>query len=588
MSREDIKPGRAAEGGTTPAVSAHAHEKMDTSRLLLLIFTVMAACECSESAERPCFDNKLESFNLIEGEAFYFVPYDADNLDEKFTWFRNNTDNNIENITTDENESVHHHGGALFLLNPRLEDSGFYTARENTLLGECYNHYVTLTVFQKSLKSDRKFLYEVIKNSDVNKMVPCPTTIGHFCEKLNGSFSWMKDYKLLEGHHEEDLWIKDATKRDEGIYTCICTWTHNGMEYTSSASRRLELLDQNVPRDIEIISPTNKEQLADEGVGIKLNCSVFCGTNVDANCQASWHIDGVPPRQIAGCKETMKPVDQSPSKNTISTAILTIDKVSAQDFNAKFVCRGVGMYTLRNVTLTLKPRESIIPLVVGGVCVLFFCVFAAVLVKCFAIDLALFFRPCFPLSRCDKDGRMFDAYVVYQMQSVDKATEDTLCQFVAKVLPSVLEEKCGYRLFIHGRDDIPGEDRLELVEDRMKQSRRLMIILTPYSGSESESSDQHPISPQNPLIGGFDWQVGLHHALLRREMSVILIQLGDEGPQGYAHLPAGLQHLILKSAPIRWYEDSRVGAAWNSRFWKRVRYLMPATPAKQCPQSAII
>ena len=55
------------------------------------------------------------------------------------------------------------------------------------------------------------------------------------------------------------------------------------------------------------------------------------------------------------------------------------------------------------------------------------------------------------------DARLYDAYVVYQMQKMDKVTENTLCQFITQVLPSVLEEKCGYRLFIQGRDDIPGE-----------------------------------------------------------------------------------------------------------------------------------
>lgn len=52
---------------------------------------------------------------------------------------------------------------------------------------------------------------------------------------------------------------------------------------------------------------------------------------------------------------------------------------------------------------------------------------------------------------------MYDAYVVYQTQKMDKGTEDKLSRFVTQVLPAVLEDKCGYRLFIHGRDDIPGE-----------------------------------------------------------------------------------------------------------------------------------
>lgn len=52
---------------------------------------------------------------------------------------------------------------------------------------------------------------------------------------------------------------------------------------------------------------------------------------------------------------------------------------------------------------------------------------------------------------------MYDAFVVYQTQSLDEEAEEKLSSFVTKILPSVLEDKCGYRLFIQGRDDIPGE-----------------------------------------------------------------------------------------------------------------------------------
>ncbi|XP_034418443.1 interleukin-1 receptor type 1 isoform X2 [Cyclopterus lumpus] len=560
---------------------------MNSSRLLLLIVMVMTPSECSGSAEPQCEGFDVESFYLLEGEAFYFEPYALDSgpLDKMFTWFRKNNNNKTENITSDENEDVHHHGGALFFLNPLIKDSGFYTARQHASSGQCYDYYANFDVSPTVI---RRNLYPEIKNSDVNKRIPCPDPIQHTCAVLNGSFTWNKDSKLLQDNHKDHLWIYNMAKADEGIYTCICTWTHNGKEYKSSGSRSLEMEDLNVHRDVMILAPANKEYFAEEGAGLQLTCSVFCGTNVKSKCKASWRVDAVAPYWLAGYNETMETVNLRPSSTTISTAILTIDKVSAQDFKATFECRGQGMYKLESVSLNLKRRETIVPLFVGGVCVLIFCVFAAMLVKCFAIELVLFFRPCFPFSCCDKDGRLFDAYVVYQMQSPDKVTEDTLGHFVAKILPSVLEDKCGYRLFIHGRDDVPGEDRLELVEDRMKQSRRLMVILTPGSGSESESSDQHSVSPQNPEIGGFDWQVGLHHVLLQREMSVILIQLGDQGPQGYTHLPAGLQHLILKNAPIRWPEGSRGAGTRNSRFWKRVRYLMPATPAKRCPQSAVI
>ncbi|XP_040914064.1 interleukin-1 receptor-like 1 isoform X2 [Toxotes jaculatrix] len=454
-------------------------------------------------------------------------------------------------------------------------------------LGECTNFHLRVEVFSASHRGDDKFLYGNIENSDVNKKVPCPDRVEEICEKFGGNFTWYKDFNILQGNHAADLWVKKATKDHEGIYTCVCTWTHNHKVYNSSGSRRLKVKGQPESyRDPEILSPANTEQFADEGFRIQLNCSVFCGINVKRDCSARWYINGNPFNPTHGYRETTEMTNNTP-KNTVTT-ILTIEKVSAKDFQDEFKCVGTGLYTTKNATVTLKRRGSMIPLVITSVCVLLFCVFAAVMVKCFAIDLALFFRPFFPQRRCNKDGKLYDAYVIYQMQDMDQVTEDALCQFVTETLPCVLEKKCGYQLFIYGRDDIPGEDRLERVENSVKQSRRLIVILTPGPGSGSKCTDQGSAFPQDSVIGGFDWQVGLHHALVQREMSVILIQLGDTGPKGYSHLPVGLQHLIRKSAPLKWPEGSRGAASWNSRFWKRVRYLMPATPVKKCPQAAII
>lgn len=65
------------------------------------------------------------SYKLIEGEAYYFLPYDL--LSDNVTWFKVSPE--MENITSDENQRIHSHGAALLLLNVSTKDSGTYTAK---------------------------------------------------------------------------------------------------------------------------------------------------------------------------------------------------------------------------------------------------------------------------------------------------------------------------------------------------------------------------------------------------------------------------------------------------------------------------
>lgn len=58
----------------------------------------------------------------------------------------------------------------------------------------------------------------------------------------------------------------------------------------------------------------------------------------------------------------------------------------------------------------------------------------------------------------DLDGKLYDAYVAYPQLCPSGCNEDVEA-FAIHVLPQVLEKACGYKLFIAGRDCVPGQGR---------------------------------------------------------------------------------------------------------------------------------
>ncbi|XP_008326696.1 interleukin-1 receptor-like 1 [Cynoglossus semilaevis] len=557
-------------------------------RLLLpLVFVMMPLSTCSETGRSNCKNFQVTQ-TVLEGEALYFTHGSHSNPSKSnLTWYKNNT--NLEPISSDKKERIHFYNSNLVFLDLLVKDSGFYTGWRTDSSEKCFNYNLLLKVLKASQRGNPDILYGEIDMPGINKRITCPQPVDDTCQKRGGTYSWYKNFSLIPGN-QNVLWVYSATRENKDIYTCMCTWEYNQKLYNSSGSRELRVVEDMFTR-LEIISPGLMELLkvVYEGQKLTLNCTVLCGQNEETECSAHWSSsDRVEDQGFKNKRYNTytELTTGKTSKQTIATEILTIDTVTADDVHTNFTCTGRNIYTTESVYLRLKQGESIYPLAVTGACVIFFCLLAALLVKCFVIDLTLWFRPYIQLCSHPKDARFYDAYVVYQTQFMDKDTEDMLSQFLNHVLPNVLEEKCGYRLFIHGRDDIPGQDRVEMVEDNINKSRRLMVILSPDLGSRNESTDQSLACFNSgiPGVEWHDWQVVLHHALVQRELNVILIQLGGAEPSGYTHLPISLQHLIRKTAPLRWSQEYRGAAAWNSRFWKKVRYLMPTIPSKKCQQ----
>lgn len=103
---------------------------------------------------------------------------------------------------------------------------------------------------------------------------------------------------------------------------------------------------------------------------------------------------------------------------------------------------------------------------------------------------------------------------------------------------------------------------VEVVNENVKKSRRLIIILVPETS-------------------GFSWpgnsseeQVAMYNALIQEGIKVVLLEL--EKIPDYEKMPESIKFIKQKQGVIRWSGDFREGSqSMNSRFWKKVRYHMP-------------
>ncbi|CAL8286738.1 unnamed protein product [Lota lota] len=557
--------------------------KMIKLFVLLLVFSgVLYSCDIPGSPTEMYTDMKC--LHIAEGEGLQIVPDGLKGVDKDkhplnmVTWQHEQVA-----ISSSEEERIHHHGPALLFLPVSVNDSGLYIARL-TVSGKCHIFHVPVSVELAEINSH----YIPTEVSDSNPRITCPDIVVDTCKDFKGVLSWDRNSSLIAGENNRVLRLLGATKADNALYTCRCTWSHNMTLYNTTASQELKIKGQNfqtLKMRSEESGPCCGRPTASgssPGFPLSIKCKSLFGTNVYTECNVAWEKNNHSVSGMDGYSEVFSSNTEEPSKKSFCSSTLIIDKVQESDLKASFRCRAKNLVETEYHTLTLKAAESLTNLVVAMICVSAVFLLATTAIKYFAVDLVLFSRRFLPCTKARNDGSQYDVYVVWHSQKESKATEEILNKFLYRALPRVLEQKCGYRVFIHGRDDIPGEDRLKQVEGRVKLSRRLMVVLTP--GSEVNKTLGY--SPSSPAGVAVDWQIGLHYALLQ-EIRVILVQLGDMGPQGYTHLSPTLQHLVRKCAPLCWRKDSPDATHWNSRFWKRVRYAMPTASDKPSSSSVV-
>ncbi|NXX85893.1 IL1R1 protein, partial [Urocolius indicus] len=491
--------------------------------------------------------------------------------DYNLTWYKVG---NQTAVPRDELSRIHQQKNLIWFLPAMLEDSGDYECviRNSTSFRKMSTK---VTVFERidGLCLNEKFAVEEVIFTSSSAKVVCPHLDYFRSEKNVHPVHWYKNCQPLEGKRfailNRDLIIFNVTEHDQGNYTCETTYIYNGKRY--NISRDISLIVEVSPpnKPPEISYPRNNSIEVELGSQVTVDCNT---TGADGY-QVFWTGNGVYIDVFYVSRIFASPYEDEITSDgrPMHSVKLIISEVNSEDYEQPFICQASNAFGQVASYIILKHRvRDAQRWLTGGLVSLVVLTFITLIIyKIFKIDLVLWYRNSVCAFATKEDGKIYDAYVLYAKSSGGRSFYH-LETFVLRILPDVLEQQCGYKLFIIGRDDLPGEAVVSIADETLKQSRRLMIIL----GSETSSCCL--------LEDTSEQQLALHNALIRDGIQVILIEMDDT--QDYTSMPESIRYIKQKHGAIQWKGDfSEKSCSANTRFWKNVRYQMP--PRKKTPYS---
>ncbi|XP_035172194.1 interleukin-1 receptor-like 1 isoform X1 [Oxyura jamaicensis] len=513
-----------------------------------------------------------ESYDAMEGEALA-VKCPLRNSAVKVTWYHADTKKIIPE--EEEGSRIFSLGRFLWFLPNSVEDSGTYT---------CVTHFpnnstkeFNMSVMVHPYKEGVCFPSRILYPNDTRRgRIVCPTFDNY---KNATMIQWYKDCRPLQGERylkkDKYIFISNLTKEDDGYYTCHFTYTHRGNVFNVSATRIFISEAKHLSLPAQILFPKDKDVIEVElGASLSLKCQARLGIKKQPIDVVSWDVDKNPEIYTDTSRfheETH--FFEGQAREYYGEATLHITEIKEEDLQSNFTCVVVNEMgnTRATVTLQLKAQSDHpnVLMIVGFLVLLVIVAVSVVLYQFFRIDIVLFYREIFQPYSVKDDGKIYDAYVIYPRSYGNEA--NFVEYFVHQIMPDILENKCGYKLCIYGRDTYPGEDKASAVETRIQKSRRLIILLT------------HQLL--NCKEFAYDQHVALYDALIQNNTKVILLEM--ETMETYETLQESLKYIIKKQGTVKWKEQYTVHPqSSNSKFWKRVRYLMPLRLRSSCSVNA--
>ncbi|KAM4044572.1 interleukin-1 receptor-like 1 isoform 2-T2 [Anomaloglossus baeobatrachus] len=500
----------------------------------------------------PASSSEVQNAN--EGDAHVLECTNDRSIKDNATWYRKT--NNFKLISSDRNDRVYSSGNNLWFLPTSFNDTGVYFCM---LIQYNWSTEITFKVYPKVCPS--LVLYGLLQVTAPSYEVVCPY-IDLYDKKTD--IIWYKDCKPIKGKYktiENLITVSDGTSLDAGNYTCAFNYEHNGKVYNVSRTRTLEIIEKTKMIEPNFYAPINNIIEAEIGTSVNIPCSALVCFNCEDFYHVYWQINFTDVNNGSRFIEVTSESRQfSSSAEEISVeAILTIVKVEEEDYHSNFSCVAVNDKGVISRFIVLQPPafNKTANIILVFVCLGILCFLLYAFGTHLKIELVLLFRHIFKKYTARDDGKDYDAYVIYPRSCHERVLDNPLEYFVNNILLEVLEHKCGYDLFLPGRNTVPGEDVAYSSTINIEKSRRLIIILS----SQVKSMDSL-----------YDQQVGLHSALLSNNIKMILIALDDINEK--TEMQESLKYIIKQNGIIKWQEKKH-NLSPNSRFWKRVRYQMP-------------
>uniref|UniRef100_A0A3B3XK17 Ig-like domain-containing protein n=1 Tax=Poecilia mexicana TaxID=48701 RepID=A0A3B3XK17_9TELE len=341
---------------------------------------------------------------------------------------------------------------------------------------------------------------------DVADRVNC--LLGDYVEKLDGygissSVTWYKDRNKL-------AFYKVKTE-DSGTYTCTLTFTLDGVTVTVSETTEATV-DDKYSLAPQVHKPENEIIKEAKGSNFTKSCLVFVPGSGIPSVDVIWLVenkvmfDSEPSDRIYTSDLSWT---QDEPKGVWLERLLLFSELKEEDFYLNYTCRVFSSRGYPDGYFTLLPADPNIILPIGlvfvGVTVLF--VISVTVYYIFRIDIVLCFRRAFPVlyTNKDLDGKLYDAYVAYPSPGAFGFSEEVE-KFALQTLPEVLEQACGYKLFIAGRDCLPGQAIVDSVDENLQASRRVLLLYTASTfikkrHTSSTSSNNNNITKISEEVG---------------------------------------------------------------------------------------